>query len=92
MAQAAHTLVIGDAKVSGRKADVLLAAYHAQQGALRSIREQSTNTSVTQSIEKISEEFKCSPVEGVLSHKLKKHLIDGNDCIINKASAENQVE
>jgi curved DNA binding protein len=51
-----------------------------------------TNTATTEAIAKVSEEFQCNPVEGVLSHKLKKHLIDGNDCIINKANAENQVE
>lgn len=51
-----------------------------------------TNTAVTEAIAGITEEFKCAPVEGVLSHKLKKHLIDGNDCIINKANAEHQVE
>ena len=28
----------------------------------------------------------------MLSHKLKKHLIDGNDCIIGKAHGEHQVE
>jgi len=43
-------------------------------------------------ISDIAEEFQVNPLEGVLSHKLKKHLIDGNDCIINKANAENQVE
>jgi curved DNA binding protein len=89
---AAHTIVVGDAKTSGRKADVILAAYHAQQAALRTIKEMATNTQVTEAIAGVSEEFKCSPLEGVLSHKLKKHLIDGNDTIINKATPEQQVE
>ena len=82
--QATHTIVISEGKVNGKKADVILAAHHAHQAALRCIKEMGTNTSVTESIQKISEEFKVNPVEGVLSHKLKKHLIDGNDVIINK--------
>jgi len=92
VAQAAHTIIVGGGKVNGGKADVILAAYHAQQAALRSIKEQVTNTTVTKAISDIADEFQVNPIEGVLSHKLKKHLIDGNDCIINKANAENQVE
>lgn len=41
---------------------------------------------------KIAESFKCNPVEGALSHKLKKHLIDGNDVIINKETPDQKVE
>lgn len=47
-----------------------------------------TNTSVTQHIARISNEFGVNPVEGVLSHKMKKHLIDGNDVVINKETPE----
>lgn len=31
-------------------------------------------------------------VEGVLSHEIKKHLIDGNKCIINKETFEQKVD
>lgn len=51
-----------------------------------------TNTSVTQAIAKVTGEFETNPVEGVLSHKMKKHLIDGNDVIINKETPEQKVE
>ena len=33
-----------------------------------------------------------SPLEGVLSHDLKKHLIDGNKVIINKETFEQKVD
>jgi len=33
-----------------------------------------------------------TPLEGVLSHKVKKHLIDGNDVIINKETPDQRVE
>jgi curved DNA binding protein len=95
VAQAAHTVVVSAdpaSKVSGRKADAVLAAYHAFRAAQRLIKEQGTNTKVTEVIGKIAAEFECNPVEGVLSHKLKKHLIDGNDVIINKETPDQRVE
>jgi len=44
----------------------------------------SFNSEVTNAIKTIAESYECNPLEGVLSHELKKHLIDGNACIINK--------
>jgi curved DNA binding protein len=51
-----------------------------------------TNTKITQTIARVAAEFETNPVEGVLSHKMKKHLIDGNDVIINKETPEQKVE
>lgn len=47
IAQAAHTVVVSadaSSKISGKKADVILAAYNAMLAAQRVIREQATNT------------------------------------------------
>ena len=92
VAQTAHSLVVpekigAETKVSSRAADVLLAAHTAHEAAIRTIRAGNTNDQVTDAIAQACEEFKCNPLEGVLSHKLKKHVIDGNDTIINKRSA-----
>ena len=87
IAQAAHTTVVSAdpaSKVSGKKAEVILAAYNAMQAAARMIKEAGTNNATTATIAKVCSEFGVNPVEGVLSHKMKKHLIDGNDVIINK--------
>lgn len=92
IALAAHTLVISAQPVDGRKADVVLAAYNALQGALRTIKTGNTNYDVTDVIGQVAEAYKCNPVEGVLSHELKKHLIDGNATIINKATFDQKVE
>jgi curved DNA binding protein len=95
VAQAAHTVIVSSdpaSKVSGKKAEVVLAAYNAMQAALRLIKEAGTNTSVTEAIAKVCEDFEVNPVEGVLSHKMKKHLIDGNDVIINKETPDQRVE
>lgn len=62
---------MGDGKVTGRKADAVLAAHYAMQAAQRVIKKAATNTEVTAAIAKVCKEFNCEPVEGVLSHKIK---------------------
>merc|ERR1712084_87029 len=34
----------------------------------------------------------CNPVQGVLSHQMKKHVIDGNRVIINAETPEQMVD
>lgn len=93
--QAAHTLIVSsdpNHKTTGKKADVILAAHNAFLAAQRQIKEGTTNTSVTEIIAKVCADYDVNPVEGVLSHKVKRHLIDGNDVIINKETPEQKVE
>lgn len=95
VAQAAHTIVVSasaDSKISGRKAEAILSAYNAMRAAQRLVKEMGTNTKVTEAIAKVAASYETNPVEGVLSHKMKKHLIDGNDVIINKETPEQKVE
>lgn len=47
---------------------------------------------MTEAIARVCEEYKVTPVEGVLSHKVKKHLIDGNDTIICSEKSDQRVE
>lgn len=79
-----HTVYVTankDEKVKGRAADVILAAHAAKEAALRTIVPGNKNHQVTEVINKVVEEFKCKTVKGVFSHKLKKHVIDGDDVI-----------
>ena len=95
IAQAAHTIVVSSEtgqKVTGRKADVILAARNAMLAAQRQFKLAGKNTEVTDIIAKVCEEFDCNPVEGVYSHKVKRHLIDGNDVIANKNLPEQRVK
>ena len=39
---------------------------------------------ITDTIKKVTETYKCNPLEGVLSHNVSKFFLDGNACIINK--------
>lgn len=85
IAVAAHTTVIqadAAAKVTGRKADVILAAYWASQAALRLLKPGNGNYGITETVQKIAGEFKCKPVEGMLSHQLRQFQIDGEKTII----------
>lgn len=85
IAALSHTVVVGSSKenkITGRKADVLLAAYYATEIAQRLVKPGNTNTQVTEAIQKVAEQFKCKPVEGMLSHQLKQNVIDGEKTII----------
>lgn len=92
---AAHTVVVqSDAKapVTGKKAEVILAAYKAIQAALRVIKPGNFNNQVTEIVKKVCDSYEVTPLEGVLSHELRKHLIDGNKVIINSENFEQKVE
>merc|ERR1712187_407625 len=41
---------------------------------------------------KVATEFECKPMQGVLSHQMKKHVIDGNRVIISCETAEEKVD
>lgn len=69
IAVVAHTIVIGassDKKVTGRKADVILAAHYASQAALRLLKNGNQTYAVTDAVQKVAESYKCKPVEGTL--------------------------
>jgi len=91
-AVAAHTIVVGTSEITGRKADVLRAAWTTAEAALRTVVAGNKNSSVTEVIGKCCEEFKCNPLQGVLSHQLKCHVINGNQVIISKETPEEKVE
>lgn len=89
IAGVAHTVVVGaskENKITGRKADVLLASYYAAEIAQRLVKPGNTNTQVTEAISKVAEEFKCKAVEGMLSHQLQQNIIDGDKTIIQNPS------
>merc|ERR1712241_938564 len=70
-------------------ADVIMAAWNAAEAALRLVQVRNTNTQVTDAFNRIAADFNCKPVQGVLSHQVKKHVIDGNRAIVG-APAEGE--
>ncbi|CAK0802089.1 unnamed protein product [Prorocentrum cordatum] len=69
-----------------------MAAWNAAEAALRLVQVGNTNTAVTSAFSKIAAEFQCKPVQGVLSHQLKQHVIDGNRVIIGCETDTDKVE
>ncbi|KAG5885787.1 hypothetical protein JTB14_031221 [Gonioctena quinquepunctata] len=85
IAVVAYSIVIGaskEKKVTGRKADAILAAHFASQAALRLLKPGNETYAITDAVQKVAESFKCKPVEGMLSHQLKQFKIDGEKTII----------
>eukprot|EP01101_Sappina_pedata_P001878 TRINITY_DN1197_c0_g1_i1.p1 TRINITY_DN1197_c0_g1~~TRINITY_DN1197_c0_g1_i1.p1 ORF type:complete len:384 (+),score=226.38 TRINITY_DN1197_c0_g1_i1:77-1228(+) len=80
------------APTTGRKADAICAAHMAAEAALRLIKPGNKNSDVTEAISKIAASFNCTPLEGVLSHQLKRFVIDGTKVIIGKTNPEHRVE
>uniref|UniRef100_A0A4W3HRR1 Proliferation-associated 2G4 n=1 Tax=Callorhinchus milii TaxID=7868 RepID=A0A4W3HRR1_CALMI len=85
IANVAHSFIVGikkDKPLTGRKADVIKAAHLCAEAALRLVKPGNQNTQVTEAWNKIAQSFKCTPIEGMLSHQLKQHVIDGEKTII----------
>ncbi|XP_046860353.1 proliferation-associated protein 2G4-like [Xenia sp. Carnegie-2017] len=90
-----HTVVVGaskEKKVTGRKADVLLAAHYTSELLHRTVKPDEENFTVSDNIEKVAEAFKCKPVEGMLSHQLKRNVIDGEKSIIQNPNESQKKE
>jgi len=96
IAVAAHTIIATQEPpplpLTGRKADAVCAAHFASEAALRLLRPGHKNTEVTEAIEAVASAFKVSPLEGVLSHQMKRFVIDGNKTIINKSTPDQKVD
>lgn len=93
-AQVAHTLQVtanGELQEGTKETNVIQAAYAALNVAVRKIRPGTTAYEVTEIIEKVAEEFNVTPVEGVLSHLMKRYIIDGFRCIPGKKVPEQLV-
>jgi len=84
IAVVAHTLVVGasaDNKVSGKEADVILAAHYASEAALGFFKNDNENCSITEAINKIADLYSVKPVEGMISYQLQQDQIDGEKFI-----------
>ena len=89
-----HTIVCSAKNdvVTGKKADIILAAYYAIQVALRMMHTNKTNNEITAMIQKVADSYKVNPLEGVLSHRMKRDIIDGPETIINKITFDQKVD
>lgn len=64
----AETIVVGataENPVTGRRADVLKAAWHAAEVAMRTVKVGTKNWAVTDAVGRVAQTWNCKPVEGV---------------------------
>ncbi|KAJ1567751.1 Proliferation-associated protein 2G4, partial [Nowakowskiella sp. JEL0078] len=83
--QVATTIVVGatkDAPITGRQADVIQAAYYSIEAAIRLLKPGRSNWEITDAVQKVTEDFECKPVEGMLSHQVLRNKLDGKKQII----------
>lgn len=91
---AAHTIAVRPSKeadvppITGRAADAVVAAYTAADAVLRVMRPGKSNEEVSDVIAKVAADFEVSPLEGVLSHQMKRYVVDGSKVIMNKQTVE----
>jgi len=89
IAVVAHTIVVGATaqnKVTGRQADVVLAAHYASEIALDLFRKDTENYDVTNAINKVTDLYDVKPCEGMISFNLLQHQIDGEKLIHTNAT------
>jgi len=86
----AHSIIVGK-DADDLKLRAVNAAYEALETAAKLFRAGNTNNQITKATTKIVEAYKCQPLEGALSHELKRYVIDGNNVILNKETFDNKV-
>jgi len=94
-AVSAETLVVGaseDDPVTGRRADVLKAAWSAAEIAMRLVKVGNKNWTITDTVNKVTTAWDCKPVEGMLSCQQSQNVIDGKKRIILNPSEAQKKE
>merc|ERR1712216_231373 len=87
VAAVAHTVLVGadgEAPLTGRQADVVMACSVAAEAILATIKPGVKNHEITPLMEQAAECFNVNVCEGVLSHQTKRFVIDGNKVVISK--------
>ncbi|XP_065888176.1 proliferation-associated protein 2G4-like [Dysidea avara] len=79
------TIVVGctkDNPVTGKKADVIQAAYIASEIAHRMLKPGGENFLLSDTIQKAAVQFKCTSVEGIVSYCMKRNRFDEEKTIM----------
>ena len=91
----AHTVYVQEdmsAEVpASKETNVIAAAAAASEALTHCFRPGEKNGDITAMIDKIAQDFDVTPVEGVLSHEMKRYIIDAMDCVTNKVVPEQHV-
>jgi len=88
----ATTFQVGGGEITGRKADAVAAAWTGAECAIRMMKPGTTNEEITKMFKTVADEFDCNCLEGVLSHELKRFVIDSDNTILSKENPESAVD
>jgi curved DNA binding protein len=97
IAVVAHTVEVSapgseeDLSIRGSRADVIKAAHTALSVAHKLIRPGATNAQITDAIKQVAEDYGVNLVQGVLSHQMKRFVIDGSNVIIQREETDQKV-
>lgn len=86
----AHSLIVGKAEDEAR-VRAANAAYEALLTAVKLFRVGGTNNQITAATAQVVEAHGCQPLEGALSHEVKRYVLDGNNVVLNKETFDNKV-
>jgi len=81
----AHSVVVGaggENKVTGRKADVMWAAYNAAEVAVRMLKPGTTNHEITEAIRVTTKCYDCKPIQNMASYNIEKDIVEGEKSIL----------
>jgi len=91
----AETIVVGasaENPVTGRRADVIKAAWTAAEAAMRLVKVGNKNWAVTEAVTKVAAAWDCKPVEGMLSCQQTQNVIDGKKRVILNPTAQQKTD
>lgn len=71
---------------------VIFAAYTCADVVLRLMRPGNWNYELSEMIERVAKLLQVTPLEGVLSHNMKRFVVDGSKIIMNKQTVESRAD
>lgn len=96
VAEVAHTVMLkvegDDSPITGPTADTMAACEVAARAALRLMTPGRSSVEVTRAFEMAAANFGVTPVDGVLSHEVKRFVSNGSQCFIQAETAEHATE
>lgn len=91
IAISAQSFVVGATKenpVTGKKADVILAAYYGAEAAIRSLKVGAKGQEVADIVLDVSKDYQCRPVENMLFYVMTQDRLEGEESILINGTVE----
>ncbi|KAI8581801.1 hypothetical protein K450DRAFT_278871 [Umbelopsis ramanniana AG] len=88
---AAHTTVVNvdpSQPVTGKAADVIAAAYYAQEAVLRMMKPGTSSTDISRVIAETAAFFRCNPVQDTFSAQMKRFVLRASKEVDNRIDPE----